>query len=128
MDFLLDTHELLWTVDAPEKLSSRTRALLGDRDNRIYVSIATPWELAIKANTGRLDVAELLRDFEQRLLAAGYSLLETTVAHVIRAGLLPLHHRDPFDRLLVAQALDLRVPIISRDDKFDLYGVRRIWD
>jgi PIN domain nuclease of toxin-antitoxin system len=55
-------------------------------------------------------------------------LLETTAAHVIRAGLLPLHHRDPFDRLLVAQALDLRVPIISRDDKFDLYGVRRIWD
>jgi PIN domain nuclease of toxin-antitoxin system len=128
MDFLLDTHGLLWTVDAPEKLSSKTMALLDDRENRIYVSIATPWELAIKANTGRLDVAELLRGFEQRLLAAGYSLVETTAAHVIRAGLLPLHHRDPFDRLLVAQALDLRVPIISRDDKFDLYGVRRIWD
>jgi len=60
--------------------------------------------------------------------AEGYGLIETTASHVIRAGRLFLHHRDPFDRLLAAQALDLRIPLISRDRIFDLYGVKRIWD
>jgi PIN domain nuclease of toxin-antitoxin system len=84
--------------------------------------------LAIKTNSGKLDVRELLEGFARTISSAGYELLNTEVQHVIRAGMLPLHHRDPFDRLLVAQALELGMPIVSRDRIFDLYGVKRIWN
>ncbi|MGA3035159.1 MAG: type II toxin-antitoxin system VapC family toxin [Terracidiphilus sp.] len=131
MRYLLDTHALLWAVDSPEKLSATVSVIVHDAANQLLVSIATPWELAIKANPGRLekrlDVDELLNHFERTISSAGYVILETTIAHAVRAGRLPLHHRDPFDRLLIAQSLDLRVPIISRDGIFDRYGVKRIW-
>jgi PIN domain nuclease of toxin-antitoxin system len=83
--------------------------------------------LAIKTNSGKLDVRELLQEFERSISSSGYELLDTEVPQVIRAGTLPLHHRDPFDRLMAAQALELRLPIVSRDRVFDLYGVTRIW-
>jgi PIN domain nuclease of toxin-antitoxin system len=127
MRYLLDTHTLLWAIDSPEKLSDQASKIVHDHNHQLCVSIASPWELAIKANSVKLDVWELLRDFELAISSGGYLFLETTVANVIRAGMLPIHHRDPFDRLLVAQALELRIPIISRDRVFDLYGVKRIW-
>jgi len=104
------------------------RQVIDDRASTLFVSIATPWELAIKTNSGRLDVRELLTAFDRSLSFAGYQLLETTVTQVVRAGLLPLHHRDPFDRLLAAQALELDLPLLSSDRIFDLYGVTRIWN
>ena len=128
MKYLLDTHTLLWAVDAPEKLSAQAMEIVCGHDSQVFLSIATPWELAIKANRGRLDVEELLNDFERAVLSAGYEILETTVPQVIRAGMLPLHHRDPFDRLLIAQSLDCQIPIVSCDGVFDLYDVRRIWN
>jgi PIN domain nuclease of toxin-antitoxin system len=132
MTFLLDSHVLLWAVDSPEKLSKRAAEIVRGENEVVLISIATPWELSIKANEARkndrLDISELLEDFERALLTAGYRVLEATVPQVIRAGLLPLHHRDPFDRLLAAQALDLRIPIVSRDPIFDRYGVKRIWN
>jgi PIN domain nuclease of toxin-antitoxin system len=127
MRYLLDTHVLLWAFDAPEKLSERVREILLDRSVQLLVSIATPWELAIKANAGRLDVAELLANFEGTIVRVGYELLETRVSHAIRAGLLPLHHRDPFDRLMIAQAQELGLPLVSCDEIFDQYEVKRIW-
>ncbi len=129
MRYLLDTHILLWTLESPAKLSSTTRKIIEDPASELLLSIATPWELAIKTNTGKLDADRVLRQFE--LLTAssgGYELLDTKVSHVIRAGMFPLHHRDPFDRLIAAQALDLRIPLLSRDHVFDLYGVKRIWN
>jgi len=94
----------------------------------LLLSIATPWEMAIKAGLGKLENgAEILDDFENRVTASGYRMLETSIKHAIRSGYLPRYHKDPFDRLLVAQALDLNVPILSSDDIFDLYGVRRVW-
>ena len=128
MNYLLDTHTLLWAVDTPEKLSAQAMEIVRGHDSQVFLSIATPWELAIKANRGRLDVEELLIDFERAVLSAGYVILETTVSQVIRAGMLPLHHRDPFDRLLIAQSLDRQIPIVSRDGVFDLYDVARIWN
>lgn len=132
MKYLLDTHALLWAVQAPERLSLSALEILRGEDFEVFVSIATPWELAIKANRerdrDRLDLAELLTNFERSILSAGYLILETTISHVIRAGLLPLRHRDPFDRLLVAQALELKIPVVSCDPVFDLYGVKRIWN
>jgi PIN domain nuclease of toxin-antitoxin system len=128
MRYLLDTHILLWALESPEKLPVSIRRIVEDPASGLLLSIATPWELAIKTNTGKLDAGKILQQFDQLTSSGGYGLIETRVSHVIRAGRLPLHHRDPFDRLLAAQALDLKVPLISRDRVFDIYGVKRIWD
>ena len=128
MRYLLDTHILIWALESPRKLSSSARKIVEDPASKLILSIATPWELAIKTNSGKLDAAEILEKFELFISSGSYELLQASVSHVIRAGFLPPHHRDPFDRLLAAQSLDLRVPLISRDGIFDLYGVKRIWD
>lgn len=128
MRFLVDTHAFLWAVLSPEKLTDRVRSVFTDREAELLLSIATPWEMAIKAGIGKLeDGAEILDNFENRVTASGYRMLETSIKHTIRSGYLPRYHKDPFDRLLIAQALDLNVPILSGDDIFDLYGVRRVW-
>jgi PIN domain nuclease of toxin-antitoxin system len=118
---------LLWWLSTPELLPPSLRYLLDDRSNELLLSIVTPWELAIKSNTGKLDAGQILRDIESGQLKGDVEILLAQVSHVIRAGMLPLHHRDPFDRLLTAQALELAIPIVSRDRIFDRYGVQRIW-
>lgn len=128
MRYLLDTHAYLWYRSSPQRLFPALLDLLTDRSHEILISVAVPWELAIKTGSGKLDATQLLVDFEARETAAGFILAEVRAGQAIRSGLLPPHHRDPFDRLLVAQALDLRVPIISSDPVLDLYGVKRIWD
>ena len=129
MRFLVDTHAFLWAVLSPEKLTERVRSVFTDREAELLVSIATPWEMAIKAGIGELENgAEILDDFENRVTASGYRILETSIQRTIRSGYLPRHHKDPFDKLLIAQALDLNVPILSRDEIFDLYGVQRVWN
>ncbi len=129
MKFLVDTHAFLWAILSPEKLTDRARKIFLDPEADLLISIATPWEMAIKAGVGRLNNgAAILTNFESLLAAGGYRTLETSIQHTIQSGLLPRYHKDPFDRLLIAQALDLRVPIISSDDVLDLYGVRRIWN
>jgi PIN domain nuclease of toxin-antitoxin system len=127
MRYLLDTHTLLWWVSTPEALPPSLRDLLDDRCNELLLSVATPWELAIKTNSGKLDATQILRDIESGQLKGDVEILLAQVSQVIRSGMLPLHHRDPFDRLLAAQALDLGIPLLSRDPVFDLYGVQRIW-
>jgi len=126
--FLVDTHAFLWAIASPEKLPDHARNLFLDPEAELLISIATPWEMAIKTGVGKLDHgAAILTNFESLLAAGGYRILETSIEHTIRSGLLPRYHKDPFDRLLIAQALDLRVPIVSGDEVLDLYGVRRIW-
>jgi PIN domain nuclease of toxin-antitoxin system len=125
MKYLLDTHTLLWALEAPESLPDSVRAILEDPSSSLLISIATPWELAIKTHSGKLDAKALLDQFEQ---LSGYDLLETRASQVIRAGFLPDVHRDPFDRLLATQAIDLRLTLLSRDTIFDRYGVKRIWN
>lgn len=128
MKYLLDTHTYFLYRSAPGRLSPALLDVLTDRSQEILISVATPWELATKTGKGKLDAAQLLVDFEARETAAGFILTEVRTTQAIRSGLLPPHHRDPFDRLLVAQAFDLGVPIISSDPVLDLYGVKRIWD
>jgi PIN domain nuclease of toxin-antitoxin system len=128
MTYLLDTHTLLWLLRAPEVLPKQVQNIAEDDAAVLVLSIATPWEMAIKTALGKLDAADLLDDFEAVAARGRFSVLETTVRQVIRGGRLPLHHRDPFDRLLAAQALELGIPLVSRDSIFDLYGVRRIWN
>ena len=128
MTYLLDTHTFLRLLREPETLPDQVLRIASDRSKTLALSLVTPWEIAIKVGIGKLDAAEILDDFERVATLAGYSVLETTVRQVIRSGRLPLHHKDPFDRLLIAQSLDLRMPLLSADVDFDLYGVQRIWD
>ncbi|MGA2537143.1 MAG: type II toxin-antitoxin system VapC family toxin [Terracidiphilus sp.] len=128
MTYLLDTHTFLWLLRSPEMLPLAVRAMVVDRSSALALSVVTPWEMAIKQTTGKLKAAEILDNFERVAALAGITILDTTIRQVIRGGRLPLHHRDPFDRLLAAQALELRIPLVSRDHVFDLYGVKRIWD
>ncbi len=127
MNLLLDTHALLWWLGEPERVSRVARAALEDPNYRIYVSAAVAWEMAIKVNLGKLDAQEVVGDFKRVLYAKGFYRLAISTDHALRAGMLPLHHADPFDRMLVAQAQALNCPIVSADARLDSYGVRRIW-
>jgi PIN domain nuclease of toxin-antitoxin system len=124
---LVDTHAVLWWFGDPERLSKRGASIIMNTVNTVLVSAATAWELSIKVNLGKMDAMVLLTDLPHRLEQAGFSELPITLSHAIRAGLLPLHHRDPFDRLLVAQAQDLGVSILSADSSLDAYDIKRLW-
>lgn len=127
MTFLLDTHVLKWWLDDPAQLSESAKGAIESRINSIMISAVVPWELAIKTNIGKLRVHGLLANWASKILAEGFLEIPVESAHAIRAGLLPRHHKDPFDRMLVAQAQATGWPIISADPVFDRYGVRRIW-
>lgn len=101
--------------------------MVTEGSNAVLISAATAWELSIKAAMGKVDALPLVVDFSMFVDDEGFTELPVVASHAIRAGLLPLHHKDPFDRLLVAQAQDLNVPIISSDRGLDEYGIVRIW-
>ena len=128
MRFLLDTHTLLWCFNASPSLSLRARRLIEDGSNEILVSAATAWEIATKVRLGKLPTGEeLVADLDRYLSQLGCDSLPITLKHAVRAGGLPGEHRDPFDRMLIAQAQTENLPIISNDGIFDTYHVRRIW-
>ena len=127
MEVIVDTHALVWAFNEPKRLSKRAISILTDTSNTILVSAAVAWELSIKVNLGKLDALHLLAGLTQRLQKEGFTELPISVAQATRAGLLPLHHRDPFDRLLVAQAQDLGVAILSADSSLDRYDIKRLW-
>jgi PIN domain nuclease of toxin-antitoxin system len=125
---LLDTHAFVWHIQAAAEESSVCRNLIDDRQNELLISIATFWELAIKASIHRAVVEGPVHTFIQAAaLHYGVKLLPIELQHVGIVQSLPLHYRDPFDRMLVAQALAEGVPIMSRDAQLDAYGVERIW-
>lgn len=127
MRLLLDTHTLIWWATDDSALSGRARDRIA-RSEGVLVSAASAWEMAIKVSLGRLPSAlDILSDFEESLSSRGFQTLAITAAHGIRAGLLPGPHKDPFDRMLVAQAQAENLAIVSNDVIFDRYGVRRVW-
>ncbi len=128
MRVLIDTHVLIWAGLAPARISKRATAILANRSNEVYVSAASAWEIATKVRLGKLPGAETLeRDFIDSVQEAGYTFLPITAAHALRAGRLPGDHRDPFDRMIAAQALAEDIPILSTDTKLDSFGITRIW-
>ena len=127
MEALLDTHVVIWWFENSPMLSKRASAILSAPENTLRVSAAVGWEIAIKVNAGKLRSAELVEDMHGFLAREGWQELPVSLDHAVRAGLLPLHHRDPFDRLLVAQAQALNLPILSADRGLDEYDVRRVW-
>ncbi len=127
MRILLDTHALIWWFGNESKLSRRASSLIANQTNTVLVSAAIAWELAIKVNLGKFDALSLTTDLPRYTEEEGFEELPITMEQAVRAGLLPLHHRDPFDRLLVAQAQALNAPILSADTVLDQYDVKRLW-
>ena len=128
MTLLLDTHALLWWLDGDERLSPAVRAAVADPARRVLVSAASAWEITTKHRLGKLPGAEAVaRDVGGCVAAQGFEALAVTLADAERAGRLPGPHRDPFDRMLVAQALARDVALVSNETAFDGWGVRRLW-
>lgn len=127
MKIILDTHTFLWFInDSPELSNSAAELIESDVD--LWISIASLWEISIKVNLNKLDLPDDFEKFIPHQIAINnIEILPANLQHLIVLTKLPLHHRDPFDRLLIAQAIAEEVPIISIDKKFDLYEVNRQW-
>jgi PIN domain nuclease of toxin-antitoxin system len=127
MRLLLDTHTFLWFIEDNPLLSSDAKNLL-ESDVDLLISTASLWEIAIKNNIGKLGLAQPFEIFIPSQLAKNaIELLPIEISHLAVITRLPMHHRDPFDRLLIAQAITEQVPIVSVDNKFDTYGIKRLW-
>lgn len=128
MILLLDTHLLLWAVGMPDRLSTAARALLEDSDNQLFFSAASLWEIAIKRGLGRADFQVDPRLLRRGLTDNGYRELAITGEHALQVDSLPLIHKDPFDRILVAQAMAEGITLLTSDDTVARYPgpVRRV--
>jgi PIN domain nuclease of toxin-antitoxin system len=125
---LLDTHTLIWWMTTDAHLSRSARTLIEHESTISLVSAVSAWEIATKVRLGRLPAAaDLVQDFVDDLRCQRIEILAVSAEHGIRAGLLPGPHKDPFDRMLIAQALAENIPIVSNDRAFDGYGLRRLW-
>ena len=128
MKLLLDTHAFLWFVAGDTTIGLRGRSLIEDEANEKLVSIVSLWEIAIKSSLGKLPLAKPFAEFiPEQLERNGFEIIGLTVEHTAKVATLPLHHRDPFDRMLVAQCLVENVPLLSSDEPLDAYGIQRLW-
>lgn len=128
MRALLDTHAFLWWLLDDRALPRRARAAIADENNEILVSAVSAWEISIKFQQGKLpNAARFMTDLAGAIAGEGFSSLSVTIRDGQSAGSLPPHHKDPFDRMLVAQALAGPLTIVSNERMFDRYGVSRLW-
>ena len=128
MDYLIDTHTLLWIVTDSPKLSNRAKKLYLSPENKIFISLASIWELAIKSGLGKFLLEKPLEDFvDEHIKGNDIKILNIELPHILRIEKLPFHHRDPFDRLIISQQIENNLSIIGSDETFDKYDVKRIW-
>ena len=128
MRLLLDTHAFLWWLEGSRRLSDPARRMIGDEQNTAFVSAASAWEITTKHRLGKLPEANAIAsDVRGCIAREGFEELAIDVDDAERAGRLPGPHRDPFDRVLIAQAQARNLPIVSKDSVLDRYGVQRIW-
>ena len=128
MKLLLDTHTLLWFINGDTKLSDFARSTIEDQANNSLISIVSLWEMGIKLSLGKLKLNHSFeKTIEDVLTQYSFDLLQLSVANIARANDLVFHHRDPFDRMLVAPSMTENIPIVSIDSIFDQYSVQRIW-
>lgn len=127
MTLLLDTHALLWFAGADPRLSRAARRAMDAEDSELVISAATVWEMAIKSGTGDLQLHRSVDEYVLEKLAEGYTMWPITWEHAAGVAVLPWHHRDPFDRLLVAQALSEKCAVVTADRMFRKYGVDVVW-
>ena len=121
MKFLLDTHSLLWAVFEPDKLSAEAQEIIVDQNNIICVSLISLWEISIKQNIGRLEIP---KEFFEVVATGGFEMLSLTIPQIKQYRTLPLHHRDPFDRMLIVQAIQQKLILITRDSEISKYDVK----
>jgi PIN domain nuclease of toxin-antitoxin system len=125
---LIDTHALIWLAEDSPDLSAVARQVAIENDHSLFCSVASVWEIAIKLSLGKLRMSiPLDGSFERLLEKSGFRIISVEYSHAARVGMLPWHHRDPFDRLLVAQAMVEGMSLLSHDDQLDAYGIHRIW-
>lgn len=128
MKLLLDTHTFIWWVNEPEKLSPKALSLLSDRGNDLVLSVVSAWEMQIKVQLGRLKLTVPLGELiETQVRANGLRILPVELEHVLALQTLPAHHKDPFDRLLIAQANAEGAALVSRDALLASYPVKSLW-
>lgn len=127
MRFLLDTHAFLWLADDDPRLTPLCRSLFADVAHEFLLSAASVWEMAVKASIGKLSLSTSLDGLVRGGRERGIRSLDVSAAHALAVEHLPFHHRDPFDRLLVAQAFSEGLQLVSCDDQLDAYPVKRVW-
>jgi PIN domain nuclease of toxin-antitoxin system len=128
MTVLMDTHSFIWFVDGSSQLSARARTLIEDPANDKLLSMASIWEMAIKISLGKLSISQHFEQFiPHQLQINGFEIFAIKFDHIAKVSHLPFYHRDPFDRLLIAQSLVEQIPVISVDSVFDTYSVQRLW-
>jgi PIN domain nuclease of toxin-antitoxin system len=128
MKCILDTHTLLWIVTDDPRLGRNAKRIYLDKENDICLSLASIWELAIKSSLSRLSFGMTLEEFvEEHVFGNAIDILYIGLGHVIRIEQLPFHHRDPFDRMIISQALEENLVVLGGDPLFDGYGVNRLW-
>ena len=128
MNYLLDTHTLLWIVKDDPQLSLLARDMYLNPENNIFVSLAAIWELTLKSSIGKLLLTKPLDEFvEEHVKGNDIQLLNIEFPHIVRLEKLPFYHRDPFDRMIIAQLIENNLTILSADKMFDRYGVKRVW-
>ena len=126
MKILIDTHVMLWGIQDPDKVSSRVRTLLPKAD--VWISVVSLWEIIMKVQIGKLVLPTPVGDYlAAKLKMNGVSVLPLSFAHVRRLEGIPMHHRDPFDRILIAQSLEEKLPLVTADAAFKNYPVQTIW-
>lgn len=127
MDLLLDTHAFIWFAADNSKLPKLVKRDIEKKDNKIFLSIASLWEMAIKIKIKKLEIGFTIEQFIDLAEENGFIILPIETAHIIKLNTLKLHHRDPFDRIIAAQALNDKMHLVSADDIFDSYKVKRVW-
>ena len=129
MRYLLDPHSVIWALDNPSRLGTGTVTVLENPENELVVSTATIWEMAIKVGLKKLSLSLPFREWMERAVAdLGFIISTITLDITAKQIALPFHHRDPFDRLLVAHCLVESIPLVTADAVFDRYDVTRVWD
>ena len=127
MNLLIDTHAFLWFITSDQKLSPRARKHMEDPASELFLSIASVWEMAIKVSLKHLPLPEPFDEFIANNLESGFHLLPIECEHASLVSTLPYHHRDPFDRMIVAQALKEEMPLVTTDLVFRAYRAKVIW-
>jgi len=128
MEYILDTHILLWIVDDNPKLSKNVKSIYLNPSNDMYISLASIWELVIKISLQKLIIEDTIENFiKTHIKGNNITILDITLNHIIGLENLPYYHRDPFNRLIISQSILEKIPIISNDKSFDKYPIKRVW-
>ena len=127
MKYILDTHTFIWWNDDPQLLSEKVVALCEDPSNKLFVSLASVWEMQIKLQLQKLKLSASLESIIEQQQANNIELLTLTTQHILNLSTLPMHHKDPFDRLIISQANMDNAILLSADKKFELYDVKVDW-